>query len=1257
MASLAEEIKSFKEAGFSETEIESFKQEEIKKLTEAGFQSDEILSEFGLKELNLTPIRNAWQNILKVGREEHESVYAKLKELEIQGDDTPFIQKQKEALVGEVFEPAKYWQRGWGAGIYDLHQSYVHGDEMPELYTTEQPDDTGFLERNITNISRLVKDLPVYAVPTVAGVLTTKKPDASLAAAAFVAGSLRETYLKALQNDEVNGFQEFWKIWTEEGIKAGATEAAQIYAATKTGGLVTGGFKKTIAQATAFEGIGAIIHGEMPSKEQMQDSLFLFGLFNFSGAAIKKSKNIITKNDRTMTEFADDMIINKPVLEDTASTTNQNPRYYGGDKNITLKPDTFKKGLKFKTESEQKINDNIRFDEPEAIVTIKEKAEATKDSFVTNSIDRLHPVKKLISRVQNTKNTKDALNVYEEFRTLLGVENLSGTFIEVATQNSKLINNGKSFKAILEPLINRKFAIVGLPEKIGISRSARDLNNRQTIAEFANYAVSKRVLEKESQGIKTGFDLKAAKEVVNNKELIKKHDKTAKELTDYNRRLLEYARDKGLLTEEAFDAMIELNKDYIPFARVVESSVKDKGFIQGVSNPFKRMTGSTKQVIDPVATTYSNTFNIIKKVERNSALTSFFNLIEANKKSFPDINKKTITKSTKLNVKELEDLGINMKKFDNNTQAGKKLIDNLKVFRKEFDKVGDDSVAVFRNGKYEVWEVGKELADAMKDFNPRDAGNLFVGIARHPARWLRAGATLAFDFVGANFLRDTVQATIYSKYGFFPVVSSMRGLFDIIAGRTGLNKNSQKYYEYWIKSGGMQSTMISVDRAIFDKPAFDILNKGPIRNKAENPIEILRVISETFENATRLSEFRRVYDASIKRGLTHEQAIKRGGFESRDITLDFGRMGAKMRGLNQISAFYNAMVQGFDKIFNTYRQRPTRTILTIGGAIIGPSALFWFLGKDDPAIQAQPEWVKRNYWLTTSGEGKNKVVHKIPVPFDIGVTFKALTESFLETNFNKDAKTKKELDGWFTDYLLKVGKGFVPTPQFAMPFIEGGFNVSWFQGRPLVPDYIEKNLPNKMQYTTYTSQTAKILANGIYKLIGTDTKFNNPIIIDNFARQWTGTIGRYLVQLSDKALIESGMIKDPILPTQPLSKMPVIRAFTAQYPDANSQYITDFYEEYNKISKIVNEIDALEKEGKVLESKELIESVKGKNRLQLIPYADAIKDLNFIIRNIYNNKKYTADEKRDLIDAHYLVMIKTAQRALENMNKSIESNE
>ena len=72
-----------------------------------------------------------------------------------------------------------------------------------------------------------------------------------------------------------------------------------------------------------------------------------------------------------------------------------------------------------------------------------------------------------------------------------------------------------------------------------------------------------------------------------------------------------------------------------------------------------------------------------------------------------------------------------------------------------------------------------------------------------------------------------------------------------------------------------------------------------------------------------------------------------------------------------------------------------------------------------------------------------------------------------------------------------------------------------------------------MQYTTYTSQSAKLLANGIYKLIGHDTKFNNPIYIDNFIRHWSGTIGRYLLQLSDDALIENGL---PVIVIAPNDK-------------------------------------------------------------------------------------------------------------------------
>jgi len=1244
MATLAQQIESFEKAGFSESEITAWKKNKIKSLSLAGFTTQEIAKDLGYKEVNLTPIRNFWNNIINIGRDEHQKAYSEIEQLNAQNDTTPFFQKRKEELVGQIFEPKKYWERGWDAGIWDLHQSYVNGEDIPLMYTSDMPNDTGFIERNITNISRLVKDFPIYAAAAIPFGLTTRKPDISLAGSAFVAGSLRETYLKALMNDEVNGFNEFFKVWTKEGIKAGATEAAQLYAATKLGGLFTGPFKKTIANVVGFEATGAIIHGEMPSKEQMQDSLFLFGLFNFGGATINKSKQVMIKNKRTLPEIAEDIVIHKTVHEDLASTTNQTPRHYGNERTITYKPEKFKEGLKFETKEEQAIFNKTKYSEREPVTTVegvKSKAVELKNKNVTDLIDRLHPIKKIVEQVQNIKNMKDALNVYERFRVLLGVENKAGAAIEVGTFNVNLKTNGKSFKEILNPLINKKLTL---------NIKERDRINRQTYAEFNNYAISKRVVEKGKQDIETGITVDVANKVANNPKLIKKYEKIRKELVEYNQRILEYVRDKGLITPETFRAMVKMNKDYIGFARVMESVVK--GEAKQAVSPLKEMKGSIKDIIDPIETTYSNTFALIKKADRNAAIVEFINLVEKGQKKglFLDIKKQSVLKSIKLDAKELKDLGI-----DISTLTAKQ-IENLQVFRKNFEKVGDDSIGVIRNGKYEVWEVGRDLAEAMKDFDPRAIQNLFGFIGKKPASWLRAGATLALDFVGANFLRDTVQASIYSKYGFFPVVSSIRGLFDIIAGRTGLSKKAQKLYEDWVKSGGMQSTMISVDRAIFDKPAFDILNKGQIRNKAENPIEILRVISETFENATRISEFRRAYNVSIKKGMTHKQAVERAGFESRDITLDFGKMGAKIQTLNQISAFYNARIQGYAKLFDAFKERPTRALLAITGGIMIPTALLWFLNKDDKDIQAQPEWVKRHYWLIATGEGKDKVIHKIPKPFDVGVVFASLVESYLNHNYNKDETIRKELDGWFIDYLMQTAKGFIPTPQVVLPIFEAWTNKSWFRNQPLIPEYIAKNLPNDMQYTSYTSESAKLIGSILNQITGLDTKFNNPIAIENFIKAWTGTLGRYAIQLSDKALIESGLIEDPIKPTEPLSSMPVFRAFLAKNPDLQSQWITKFYEATNKIQLKLNKAKALEDDGKVFEAQEIRDSITGQE-YNLINLTEAIKEYGAMIRNIYNNKKYTADEKRELIDQFAFVMIKTAKKGLDIMNIKVDNNE
>ena len=86
MATLADQIKTFKEAGFSNQEIEAWKKDKVKTLSEAGFSTQEIAKNLGYKEVDLTPIRSAWQSIINLTKDENEKIYSEIKQLESQNE-------------------------------------------------------------------------------------------------------------------------------------------------------------------------------------------------------------------------------------------------------------------------------------------------------------------------------------------------------------------------------------------------------------------------------------------------------------------------------------------------------------------------------------------------------------------------------------------------------------------------------------------------------------------------------------------------------------------------------------------------------------------------------------------------------------------------------------------------------------------------------------------------------------------------------------------------------------------------------------------------------------------------------------------------------------------------------------------------------------------------------------------------------------------------------------------------------------------
>ena len=117
-----------------------------------------------------------------------------------------------------------------------------------------------------------------------------------------------------------------------------------------------------------------------------------------------------------------------------------------------------------------------------------------------------------------------------------------------------------------------------------------------------------------------------------------------------------------------------------------------------------------------------------------------------------------------------------------------------------------------------------------------------------------------------------------------------------------------------------------------------------------------------------------------------------------------------------------------------------------------------------------------------------------------------------------------------------------------------------------------------------------------------------------------------------QALIKGEFIEDPIKPTDTLTKIPIIRAFDVRDVGYSSTSLVKFFEEYEKVSKIVNGMEKARKDGKTEEYFKLQKQF-GADHSVILQYRESIKEIDTAIRQIYNTKKLadgttiTPDEK------------------------------
>lgn len=661
------------------------------------------------------------------------------------------------------------------------------------------------------------------------------------------------------------------------------------------------------------------------------------------------------------------------------------------------------------------------------------------------------------------------------------------------------------------------------------------------------------------------------------RELAKKHPEfveAAKNLYRFQQHLIDELVKEGMLSAKAAADMRKRWPHYVPFQRIVDGidapSVGGKKFVN-VGNTIQKFKGSSRDIVDPLESVISNTFRVVSAIERNKVGQSFVKLSK---------------------MKGMGDLCEEVKGTPKST---------------------DSTFYVWEGGKKKTYATSPELLKALKMTN-QEGMNMVVKILRVPAGFLRSGATLSPEFILRNPVRDMISASLYSKHGFIPVWDTMRGLSLYL-------KKGNEYWDY-MNSGAAQSAMVSLDRDYLHGQMRDLLKKKSVLSMCANPIEALRAFSEATEMATRLAEFdlaKKGYTGVRNRLFGKERnpiSNVEAGIEARDVTLDFGRHGKSTQSLNQTIAFFNADIQGTDKMVREFKAHPGQMTMKTFIGITVPSLVLWYLNKDDPRYQELPQWQKDIFWVIP---GKD-TLYKIPKPFELGILFGTVPERMLQFMYDKEKGRNgpgfKGLGGSIMDNLLPSA---IPTG--LLPAIEWISNYSFFMGRNIVP-LSQSKLPDRQQYGPYTSYLARKVGNA----------FNlSPRKIDNTIQDVGGNLAALGNSLIDQA---SGLSETR--PAKRASEMPGVRGFTAT-PYASSDSVQRLRDDFSQQEKLYNEFKM---------TKQKPEGYDGAKYMKYKAAMEAMNNTYRAERKIMESKQLNSSQKRERIDRIKMQQTNIARRAL-----------
>ena len=688
-----------------------------------------------------------------------------------------------------------------------------------------------------------------------------------------------------------------------------------------------------------------------------------------------------------------------------------------------------------------------------------------------------------------------------------------------------------------------------------------------------------------------------------------------------NRSVLDVAKQQGIIDQAAYDRFAT-DIYYIPFYKEMEDgqivSVQDSSKLTGQYFSKALKGGEKERMGDLMENVLRNWSHILSASMKNAA-----------------------ANSTLLAAENLQ-AAVQVK----STYEGKDVITTMMNGKKAYFAVNDPALV--------------ESISLISFLGPKSP---FLDVAKGFTNALRFGVTLSPGYKIRNLFRDTIASAAISPVGLNILDNVQRGL--------KLSNRGNPTFVSALAGGGVfeLGAAHEGDQAALIKR---LINKGTKKDTIlTDPSQIKNILADMyerynefgnrFENANRLA----LYQKMIDEGKTHLEA----SFAARDL-LNFTGQGSfrAVKLVSQLVPFFNTRLQGIyklgrDGVTPTYRvlcnmstgkpieesdKLKAQRFSIVSSAVMLASMGLYMAYEDDEDFKKREDWDRDNFWWFKVGE----TAYRLPKPFEIGA-LGTIAERSLEQIRDENVEGKvfySRMKAIIADTL-----SLNPTPQVVKPLIDIYANKDSFTGAPIETSGMER-LSKQERVSNNTSELAKALggiSSGASKLLFLDPEAQgiSPVQMDYAIKAYFGWLGSTVASVSDKAVQPFSEVEKPGKPALDQYAL----GFAKELPEAQSKYVTNFYENNNRINQAFADMKRYAEQGEMEKVSEILaekgdlialEKVYNKTTEQLASYR---KYINYIT----NSKDMAREDKENEIIRMKVLISQVAENA-ENLRKSMK---